>query len=149
MKDKILEAFANLGFHLEYAEGIGYLFNYEGMRYLYMYNQEDESFLSISLPGFYDYDDEKTGQFCALAERINSTLKYVKAYTLNGSMWLFYERELINENEDMEEIISRMVRHLENGLLFARKSIDEIEAGLAIQSEAAEASDDESSDNDE
>lgn len=52
MKEKILEAFANLGFKLEDADGMGYVFDYEGIRFLYMYNENDENFLSIALPGF-------------------------------------------------------------------------------------------------
>ena len=42
MKEKILEAFANLGFKLEDADGMGYVFDYEGIRFLYMYNENDE-----------------------------------------------------------------------------------------------------------
>ena len=59
-------------------------------------------------------------------KKINSTLKYVKAYILGGSVWLFYERELFGD-EDLMMQISRIILHLENGLRFARKSITEIE----------------------
>ena len=39
MKEKILEAFRDLGFKLEEEEGMGYCFNYEGLNLLYMYNR--------------------------------------------------------------------------------------------------------------
>ena len=130
MKEKVFEAFANLGFKLEDADGMGYVFDYEGLKFLYLYNEDDEDFLNISLPGIYDYDEEKAGQYCALAENLNSSLKYVKAYTLSGSMWLFYERELFG-GEDLETIISRMVLRLEVGLMLARKAIARIEASFA------------------
>lgn len=125
MKEKILETFANLGFKLEDADGTGYVFDYEGIRFLYMYNDDDEEFFTIALPSFHDYDEEHIGQYCAIAEKINSSLKYIKAYTLAGSMWLFYERELFG-GENFEEIIPRMILRLEAGLLFARKAIEEI-----------------------
>ena len=51
MKEKILEAFRELGFKLEEEEGMGYCFNYEGLNLLYMYNENDEEFLNIALPG--------------------------------------------------------------------------------------------------
>lgn len=129
MKEKILEAFANLGFKLEDADGAGYVFDYEGMRFLYMPNDEDEEFFTIALPGFHDYDEEHIGQYCALTEKINSTLKYIKAYTLGGSMWLFYERELFG-GDNFEELIPRMIFRLEAGLLFARKAIEEIDTSF-------------------
>ena len=49
MKEKILEAFRELGFKLEEEEGMGYRFHYEGLNLLYMYNENDEEFLNIAL----------------------------------------------------------------------------------------------------
>ena len=63
------------------------------------------------------------------------TLKYVKTYMLGNSVWLFYERELFGE-EDLMTVISRMILHLEAGLVFARKAMAEIEEAMAIDSSA-------------
>lgn len=127
MKEKILEAFENLGFNLEYNDTLGYSFFYEGINLLYMYNEDDETFLNISVPGIYDLEDGKEA-YDVLKEKINSTLKYVKAYTLCNSLWIFYERDLLG-NEDLEEVIRRMVLQLAAALMFARDVIDKIENG--------------------
>lgn len=127
MKEKILEAFENLGFNLEYNDTLGYSFFYEGINLLYMYNEDDETFLNISVPGIYDLEDGKE-TYDVLKEKINSTLKYVKAYTLCNSLWIFYERDLLG-NEDLEEVIRRMVLQLAAALMFARDIIDNIENG--------------------
>lgn len=127
MKEKILEAFENLGFNLEYNDTLGYSFFYEGINLLYMYNEDDETFLNISVPGIYDLEDGKE-TYDVLKEKINSTLKYVKAYTLCNSLWIFYERDLLG-NEDLEEVIRRMVLQLAAALMFARDVIDKIENG--------------------
>ena len=176
MKEKILEAFRDLGFKLEEEEGMGYCFKYEGLNLLYMYNENDEEFLNIARPGIVEVEDDKMLQICALLEKINSTLKYIKAYMLGNSVWLFYERELIEQREqsrtcsdyaesrekktesqlieqreqsrtcsdyaesrgkktegqlcgeeDLMTVISRMILHLEAGLVFARKAMAEIE----------------------
>ena len=160
MKEKILEAFRDLGFKLEEEEGMGYCFNYEGLNLLYMYNENDEEFLTIALPGIVEVEDDKMLQICALLEKINSTLKYIKAYMLGNSVWLFYERELIEQREqsrtcsdyaesrekktegqlcgeeDLMTVISRMILHLEAGLVFARKAMAEIEETMANDSSA-------------
>lgn len=133
MKEKILEAFRNLGFKLEEEEGMGYSFNYEGLNLLYMYNEDDEEFLNIAFPGIIEVGEDRMLQICALLEKINSTLKYVKAYILGNSVWLFYERELFGE-EDLMTVISRMILHLEAGLAFARKAMAEIEETMANDS---------------
>ena len=160
MKEKILEAFRDLGFKLEEEEGMGYCFNYEGLNLLYMYNENDEEFLNIALPGIVEVEDDKMLQICALLEKINSTLKYIKAYMLGNSVWLFYERELIEQREqsrtcsdyaesrekktesqlcgeeDLMTVISCMILRLEAGLVFARKAMAEIEETMANDSSA-------------
>ena len=137
MKEKILAAFENLGFNLEDNESLGYHFYYEGINFLYMYNEDDEDFLNISVPGIYDLEEDNKEGYNALKEKINSSLKYVKAYTLGDSLWIFYERDLLG-NEDLEEVIRHMILHLAAALMFARDSIEKIDNGES----------DESSDND-
>ena len=128
MKEKILAAFENLGFNLEENESLGYHFTYEGINFLYMYNEDDEDFLDISVPGICDLEEDNKENYEALKEKINSTLKYVKAYTLGNSLWLFYERELFG-NEDLEEMIRHMIYHLAAALMFARDAIEKIGNG--------------------
>ena len=128
MKEKILAVFENLGFNLEDIESLGFSFNYEGINYLYMYNEDDEDFLNISVPGIYDLEEDNKENYDALKEKINSTLKYVKAYTLGKGLWLFYERDLLG-NEDLEEVIRHMILHLAAALMFARDSIEKIDNG--------------------
>ena len=136
-----MEAFSELGFKLEEEEGMGYSFNYEGLNLFYMYNENDEEFLNIALPGIIDVEEDRILQICALLEKSNSTLKYVKAYMVGNSVWLFYEREIIGE-EDLMTVISRMILHLEAGLAFARKALAEMEATMASGSSDEEAADD-------
>ena len=128
MKEKILAAFENLGFNLEDIESLGFSFNYEGINYLYMYNEDDENFLNISVPNIYDLEKDNKEKYEELKEKINSTLKYVKAYTLGDSLWIFYERDLLG-NEDLEEVIRHMILHLAAALMFARDSIEKIDNG--------------------
>ena len=142
MKENILEAFRELGFKLEEEEGMGYRFNYEGLNLLYMYNENDEEFLNIALPGIVEVEEDKMLQTFVLLEKINSTLKYIKAYMLGKSVWLCYERELIEQREQNTEgqlsvkeelmtVISHMILHLEAAFLFARKAMAEIEETVA------------------
>ncbi len=102
MKEKILDAFKALGFEMEELEAFGYGFEYEGKHFLYMYNEDDEDFLNLALPAVLDMDDEDNVGFYQVMDKINGTLKYVKANKLNDSMWLFYERELFG-GEDLKQ----------------------------------------------
>lgn len=122
MKEKILETLRTMGFEVEEMEDLGYGFQYEGKNYLYMPNDEDEDFLSISIPAVMDCDDVSNELFYQLMDKLNSTLKYVKANKLGDSMWLFYERELYG-GEDLEKLLAHMILHLEAGITFFRNLI--------------------------
>ena len=119
MKEQILNTLTAMGFQLEEVEGFGYGFRYEGINYLYMPNEEDEDFLNISIPAVLDCDDVSSEVFYQVMDKLNSTLKYVKANKLGDGMWLFYERELYG-GEDLEKLLSRMILHLEAGITFFR-----------------------------
>ena len=134
MKEKILEAFAELGFQLEQMDDFGYGFSYEGTNFIFMPNSDGEEFLNICVPGIYDLEEESPLTFIELMNKINSTLKYIKAYELGKSIWLFYERELFGD-EDLAKVISRMILHLEAGLMFSRKAMAEIKSNAEEKGE--------------
>lgn len=129
MKEQILNTFAAMGFQLEEMEGFGYGFRYEGINYLYMPNDDDEDFLNIAVPAIVEINDDNVRAAHMLMDKLNSTLKYVKANKLGDSMWLFYERELYG-GEDFEKLLSRMILHLEAALNFYRNAMANIKEEL-------------------
>lgn len=128
MKEKILSTLEELGFKPEPAEDLGYFFSFEGLNYLFFNNNDDEDFLSIALPGVIEKDDVGQEVLTLLTERINSTIKYVKAYCPNDSIWIFYERELLG-NENLDELLPRMIVCLENAYIFTRSTMNELTGG--------------------
>ncbi len=145
MKEKVLEAFHELGFQMEELEDHGYCFGYEGQKYLYSPNESDDEFLSISIPCIYELTDDNFTKYIALTERINSTLKYVKAYHIANYIWLFYEREMLSEDEDLMLVVSRMILHLEAAVRFVAEAMEEMDnEDEETEEDSAEESEDES-----
>ena len=103
MKEQILNVFATLGFQLEEMEGFGYGFQYEGINYLFMPNEDDDEFLNISVPAILEINDDNTHAALMLMDKMNSTLKYVKANKLGdkhlGSIKIVFEDD---GTEDVE-----------------------------------------------
>ena len=117
MNEKILDAFKGLGFKMEDLDGTAFGFHYEGRSFLFLPNEEDMNFLNIALPCVLETGDVDEEAFNEAMERLNSTLKYVKTYKAFGGLTMFYERELIGD-EDLETVIRRMILHLEAGYFF-------------------------------
>jgi len=123
MKEKILNALVALGFDLEQLDDFGYGFQYEGTNFIWMPNDNDESFLNIAIPAILEKGDTDDSNFYELMNMLNSNMKYIKANTFGDSLWLFYERDVYDENEDLERILTRMIVHLHGSLMEFRKAI--------------------------
>lgn len=122
MNERIQNAFKTLGFELEAVGDAGYHFNYEGVHFLWLTN-EDETFLNIVIPNIVEKDEIDELVYYQVMDKLNSTLKYTKANTVNDAMWLCYERELVGD-EDFEEILRRMIVHLEHSYRFLHETKD-------------------------
>lgn len=134
MKEQILNTFETLGFQLEEMEGFGYGFQYEGINYLYIPCEDDEEFLDIAIPAIMEINEDNLNAALMLMDRINSTVKYVKANNSGDSIWLSYERELLCD-EDLEMLVSRMILHLEAAMNFYRKTMASIKNELEKEDE--------------
>ncbi len=125
MKEKIVEALRDLGFILEEVSGIGYHFKFEAVNMFYL-NSEDEKFVSIIVPGIFETENSDMDVVYKTMEKVNSTLKYVKAYLWNDSITLTYEREMFDE-ENLEEMLGSMIVQLESALRFSRNVIETLQ----------------------
>lgn len=139
MNEKIKDAFAALGFQLDEVDETNYHFTYEGLHYLWI-TSADEEFLNIVVPNAGDKAAMDELAFYQLMDHINSTLKYVKANAFDDEMWLFYERELIGE-EDFEDLLRHMIVHLEHAFRFTQASLNTDTADSDTDSEYADAED--------
>lgn len=138
MKEKILATFSNLGFIMTpTSDEKCYCFSYEGVNMLYLYNETDEDFLSIAVPGIMEVTDSDRMYALLLTERINNSLKYIKSYLVNDEVWLFYEHELFS-GEDFMNVIPAMIIQLERALQHSRRLMH------AVAEELTDGSDDNS-----
>ncbi|MCD8309715.1 MAG: hypothetical protein LUB83_00650 [Prevotellaceae bacterium] len=127
MKEKILEALVELGYTPKRVNDLGYGFTGNGTDFIYLIDDDDEHFLCLAVPGIYELSEANVVNFLVLAEKLNSAPKYVKAYRMHDSLWLFYERELFG-GEDLELLLSRMIMHLENAARQGREFLEKLEA---------------------
>lgn len=122
-----MEAFEELGFQLGQIVEMEWLgFSFEGNKYMYLSDGEEEEYLRISIPYIYELKDDNMNKFVELEEWINSTSICVKACRKGNNLWLFYERKLFGE-EDLKLVISHMIMSLDYSLFTAHRYIEEIE----------------------
>lgn len=117
--EKVLEALGALGFKLKQVEDALYTFDYEGREYWYL-PSGNELLLNIAIPGICEFDEENTLSCFELEDRLNATLEFVKVYKASGHLWLFYERELMGE-EDIRLVLAQMIARLESAMYVSEK----------------------------
>lgn len=120
MKEKVLNALKNLGFETEGLGQFGYGFDYEGIHFVWI-DSDDEELLTLAVPGIMDKEENNDLKFYQLMDKLNSVLKYIKVNEYGDSMWLFYERQIIGE-EDLEQVLPHMIVHLEQALRHLREA---------------------------
>lgn len=119
--EKVLEALGALGFKPKLVEDTLYSFDYEGQEYWYLLN-EIRNALIIAIPNIYELDEENPMACLELEERLNATLLFVKVSRESGYLWLYYERELMGE-EDLRPVVALMIARLESALYATEKII--------------------------
>lgn len=141
MKEKVIEALKALGFKPEKLEGNCYEFQYENLCLLYLYNENDEDFMSIACPCSIKKEEIGELAYYQLMDKVNSTMKYIKANDMNDRIWLFYECDICNE-EDLEETLNHIILSLEAGFIFLHKKLRALSENVDTECSATEITDD-------
>lgn len=127
MKEEVLNTLKKMGFELDELGELGYGFEYEGHRLVYMFSENDETFLNIAVPYAQEIDTDNELPYYQIMDHINSKLKYVKAYRIGDDIWLFVERELF-EGENLNDSLISVINHLDAGLNILHRTMEMLKA---------------------
>lgn len=123
----IIDAFRALGFELEKKENFGYDFDYENYKFRWLISESDDDFLCISIPEILEKSDSGDLQFYHIINQLNYSQKYIKALSLRNKLWIVCERELIDEDDNLEHIISEIILCLESSIMKLQSIIQELD----------------------
>lgn len=88
------------------------LFKYQMANFLFVNNDEDEEFFQLLMPGIYDVTDDNRDMVLEAANKVNHSIKVVKACVINDNVWLFFEN-LLDHTPEVEDIIPRALAILQ------------------------------------
>ncbi len=88
------------------------LFKYQMANFLFINNDEDEEFFQLLMPGIYDVTDDNRDVVLEAANKVNHSIKVVKACVVNDSVWLFFEN-LLDHTPEVDDIIPRALAILQ------------------------------------
>ena len=88
------------------------LFKYQMANFLFVNNDEDEEFFQLLMPGIYDVTDDNRDMVLEAANKVNHSIKVVKACVINDNVWLFFEN-LLDHTPEVEDSIPRALAILQ------------------------------------
>lgn len=88
------------------------IFKFQMANFLFINNDEDEEFFQLIMPGIYDVTEDQREIIMETANKVNHSIKVVKACILRDSVWLFFEI-LLDHTPDVEDIIPRALSILQ------------------------------------
>lgn len=117
----ILEQLKIMGFDPVCIDDEKYLFEYKEMKFILTNDSDNERFLSISIPFFYEFTGENKMTCYETVNTVNLLVRYVKLTFHDEHVSAVFEHRL-SDNEDLEELLESMIHALSTSLsVFLKK----------------------------
>ena len=111
---------SNLGSYLT-SEGLrpeetdfGFVFKYQNLTFFIFWDDDDNQYLKIALPGIYNVDDNNREDALAAANEVNIEWKVIKTVVLSDEVWVVAE-QLIDKDPNMADLVPRTIQILVSG----------------------------------
>ncbi len=88
------------------------LFKFQMANFLFVNNDEDEEFFQLVMPNIFDVTEDNREMALEAANKLNFSIKVVKASIVNDGIWLFFEN-LLDKTPDVSDILPRALQILQ------------------------------------
>lgn len=121
-QELILEQMQIMGFELVKIEDGCYLFEYKELKCLLRTDDDNEEFLSVSIPVFDEFTDKNKMTVYETTNLINTLVRYVKLTIQEEHVSAIYEHRLA-DNDDLEELLEDIVHALSTAVYVYMKKM--------------------------
>ena len=111
---------SNLGSYLA-SEGLrpeetdfGFVFEYQKLTFFIFWDDDDNQYLKLALPGIYNVDDNNREDAIVAANEVNIEWKVIKAVVLSDEVWVVAE-QLIDKDPNLSDLVPRTIKILVSG----------------------------------
>ena len=92
----------------------GFVFEYQKLTFFIFWDDDDNQYLKIALPGIYNVDDNNREDALAAANEVNIEWKVIKTVVLSDEVWVVAE-QLIDKDPNMADLVPRTIQILVSG----------------------------------
>lgn len=106
-------------------EEFGIAFKCEGNTFIFFYDEQDDQFFRLLMPGIYSVTEENKESVLVAMNKVNSDMKVIKAYTPDEDVWLGFE-VLVDSTPVLADFVPRGIAMLRAA---QRKFYDAVQEG--------------------
>ena len=92
----------------------GFVFNHKNLTFLIFWDDNDDQYLKLALPGIYNVDDNNKLNSLKAANEVNKEWKVIKAVVTSDNVWVVAE-QLIDKDPNFPDLIPRTIQILMSG----------------------------------
>lgn len=92
----------------------GYVFEYQNLTFFIFWDDNDDQYLKIALPGIYNVDDNNRDDALAAANEVNKEWKVIKAVVTDDEVWVVAE-QFVDKDPNLSDLVPRTITILMEG----------------------------------
>ena len=122
---------SNLGSYLA-SEGLrpketdfGFVFEYQNLTFFIFWDDDDNQYLKLALPGIYNVDDNNRDDALVAANQVNIEWKVIKTVVLSDEVWVVAE-QLIDKDPNLSDLVPRTIQILMSGRTSFYEHLEEL-----------------------
>ena len=92
----------------------GFVFNHKNLTFLIFWDDNDNQYLKLALPGIYNVDDNNKLNSLKAANEVIKEWKVIKAVVTSDEVWVVAE-QLIDKDPNFPDLIPRTIQILMSG----------------------------------
>lgn len=86
-------------------------FKYQMANFVFINNDDDEEFFQLLMPAIFEVTDDNREIVYEAVNKINMSIKVIKACIIDNTVWLFFEN-ILDQSPEIEVVIIRALQIL-------------------------------------
>ena len=92
----------------------GYVFEYQNLTFFILWDDKDDQYLKIALPGIFNVDDNNRDDALVAVNEVNKEWKVIKSVVTDNEVWVVAE-QFVDKDPKLSDLVPRTINILMGG----------------------------------
>lgn len=92
----------------------GYVFEYQNLTFFIIWDDNDDQYLKIALPGIFNVDDNNRDDALVAVNEVNKEWKVIKSVVTDDEVWVVAE-QFVDKDPNLSDLVPRSINILMGG----------------------------------